>query len=95
MFAQSVKSRGVAFALCAPLTQTLTNNLIIIQMPKQLITIERIDKALATVAELIITFPDLDLWPYFEYLDEKREGFINRDKRLQAALDRVKETNLE
>ena len=61
-------------------------------MAKQAITIERIDKALATLAVQIERFPSLDLWPTFDHLEKLRKTYLDRPHRLKAALERVKDS---
>ncbi|PCI86666.1 MAG: hypothetical protein COB24_09040 [Hyphomicrobiales bacterium] len=59
-------------------------------MPKKQVTLNRIDKNLATIAEGITLHPDLDLWPYFDLLEAERQKHLDRPNRLKEALNRVK-----
>ncbi|MCJ8324102.1 MAG: hypothetical protein HRU29_15325 [Rhizobiales bacterium] len=61
-------------------------------MAKHSVTLERIDKALATLAVQIERFPSLDLWPTFDHLEQLRKTYLDRPNRLKAALERVKDT---
>lgn len=54
------------------------------------VTLERIDAALAVLAENIETHPGGDIyWPLFERLEREREALISRSGRLAAARARV------
>jgi hypothetical protein len=56
------------------------------------LTLERVDRALAKLAKMIILMEDEGefLWPLFDRIEQEREKMASRPKRLQTAIDRVK-----
>ncbi|WP_312946326.1 hypothetical protein [Agrobacterium sp.] len=56
------------------------------------LTLERVDRALAKLAKMIILMGDEGecLWPIFDRVEQEREKMASRAERLQKAIDRVK-----
>lgn len=56
------------------------------------LTLERVDRALAKLAQMIILMGDEGecMWPLFDRIEQEREKMASRPERLQKALDRVK-----
>lgn len=56
------------------------------------LTLERVDRALAKLAKMIILMGDEGecMWPLFDRLEQEREKMASRPERLQKAIDRVK-----
>ncbi len=54
-----------------------------------MITLERLEKAMATLAAVIERRGDA-AWPIFERLERERDALLDRKKRLREAVDRVR-----